>query len=514
MNHIKVIPVEIGGAFGGKSVQVISPICVLLSRKAGRPVKIVITREETLKTNRPAPPSVITIKLGATKEGRLTAASATMTFDYGALYGVGGMDVIPFGSFTGLGPYRIPNFKIECFDVYTNKIPSGPYWGPTAVQAAFHIESQMDLLARALKIDPLEFRLTNAVEEGDIMILGMPFQKIGFKETIKKMQQYLAKRNMPERKNRGRGIACGFWAPGGGAAGANIYVNDDDTVQLLVGSLDISGSRTALAQMVAEELGIPYEKVSAVTGDTDTAPFSVMSLGSMITRSLANPVYRACQDVKEQLCQRAAPRMNTEISNLEFAKGRVQIKGNPDKFITLAELAHGAGGHNSPIEKPIVGHGVNGGFENSPVFVTATAEVEVDEKTGKVKVLSYGLVQDIGCAINPTVVEGQIQGAAAQGIGWALSENYIFNKGVMQNASLLDYRLPTALDIPFIDAMMVEVPFDVSPFGLRGAGEPPMVPTVAAIANAIHSAIGVRLTELPMNPEAVLRALKNTKKSA
>ena len=510
LNYVKVIPVESGGAFGGKSHQVVPPLCALLSRKTGQPVRIVTTREEVFKTNRPAAASVTTIKMGATKDGRLTAASATMVYDFGALHGMGGMGDVPFGSFTGLSLYRIPNFKIECYDVVTNKTPSGPYRGPTAAQAAFAVESQMDLLARALGIDPLECRLKNAVAEGDVMVNGTPFGKIGFRETIERMRQYLAQRGKPGGKNRGRGIAAGFWPTGIMGSAAHINVNTDGSVILVVGSTDVSGTRTTLAQMVAEEFGIPFEKVTIVTGDTETAPFSAPSVGSMTTRSMGTAVYRACQDVKEQLCQRAAQQLEVKRGNVEFVHGHVQVKGMPEKSISLADLA--AESFHFP-SGPITGRGSGKMGEGAPVFAIQVADVEVDKETGKVKILSYAAAQDAGLAINPTLVEGQMQGAVAQGIGWALSENYIFNNGVMQNATLLDYRMPTAADVPFVDTMLVEVSFGTPPFGIRGVGEPPIVPTLATIANAIHSATGVRLKELPMTPEAILNSIKTQGKS-
>ncbi len=510
-NYVKVVPVESGGAFGGKSSQVISPLCALLSRKTGRPVKIVTTREEVFKTNRPAPASVITVKLGATKEGRLTAAAVKMVYDYGALYGMGGMATVPIGSLTGLNPYRIPNLKIETYSVFTNKTPSGPYRGPTAPQAAFAVESQMDLLARSLNIDPLELRLKNAVAEGDIMLTGKPFTRIGFKQTIERMQRYLVQRGKLEGENRGRGIAAGFWYGGAGATGAHINVNADGTVALIIGSVDVSGTRTSMAQIVAEELGILFDKVSVVTGDTDTAPFSVLSAGSMIARSLSPSVCRACEDIKEQLCRRAASMLQVDPKKVEYVKGRVQVKGMPEKSISFTDLV--VVPHHFPTEPPIIGQGASRETEPSLAFAVEVADVEVDRETGKVKILSYAVAQDVGYAINPISVEGQIQGAVAQGIGWALSENSIFHKGVMQNATLLDYRMPTAADVPFVDVLLVEVPHSTAPFGLRGAGEPPMVPILATIANAIHSATGVRLKELPMTPEAVFRALQAKDKS-
>jgi CO/xanthine dehydrogenase Mo-binding subunit len=506
LNQVKAIPVEVGGAFGGKSHQIVSPLCALLSQKTGRPVKIVTTREEVFKTNRPTPASVITMKIGATREGHLTAVSTTMVYDFGALHGMGGLPEVPIGCFTGLSPYRIPNLKMACYSVYTNKIPSGPYRAPAAAQATFAVESQMDLLARALGMDPLEFRLKNIAGEGDTLPSGLPLRKAGFRETLERMRQHLEHRAKPEGENTGRGVACGYWAPGSGSAGANIHVNADGTVALVLGSVDLTGTRTTLAQMVAEELGIPFESVSVVTGDTETAPFSIPTVGSMITRSLAVPVCRACQDVKDQLCLQAASQLEVEPEDVEFAQGRVQVKGRPQQSLSFVDLARQTMGFAG--ESPLIGRGSSKGFQESPVLAVHAVDVAVDRETGKVKILSYVAAQDAGLAVNPTLVEGQMQGAVAQGIGWSLTENYAFQKGVMQNATLLDYRMPTAADLPFVDTLLVEVGFDVSPFGIRGVGEPPLVPSLAAIANAIHSAAGVRLKALPMTAEAVFWALK------
>lgn len=340
---------------------------------------------------------------------------------------------------------------------------------------------------------------------------GMPLPKIGFKETIVRMQEYLAERGPLEGENRGRGLACGFWAPGCGPAAAHINVNTDGTVALSVGSLDISGTRTSLAQIVAEELGIPFERVSVVTGDTETAPYSTMSVGSMITRSLSAPICQACQDVKNQLCVLGASLLDVEPNEVEFVHGYVRLKRMPDKFISLENLAKQTSRFGG--EEPITGRGSNKGSPPTPVLAIGTADVEVDKDTGKVTILSYAAAQDVGLAINPTMVEGQIQGAVVQGIGWALTENHITDKGVMQNATFLDYRTPTAADVPFIDTMVVEIDSKASPYGIRGVGEPPMVPTLAVIANAIHSAAGVRLKELPMDPESVLRALQGQHRS-
>jgi len=362
-------------------------------------------------------------------------------------------------------------------------------------------------------MDPLEFRLKNVATEGDAMPDGTPFPKIGFKETLERMNQYLAERGQLEGENRGRGVACGYWATAAGPAAAHVNLNADGTVALAVGSVDVTGTRTSLAQVVAEEFGIPFENVTVVTGDSETAPFSILSAGSMITRSLVPPVCQACRDVKDQLCGLGAPKLGVEPSDVEFVDGCVRVKEALNKSISIKDLAKLTGAFGPHGENPITGLGSSKGPPLCPVLAVGVADIEVDKETGKIKILSYAASQDIGLAINPTLVEGQIQGAVVQGIGWALTENHVSHKGVMQNATLLDYRIPTAADVPFVETMLVEVGSDTAPFGIRGVGEPPIVPTTAAMANAIHSATGVRLKELPMDPEAILRALKNHDKS-
>ena len=512
LRRIKVVPVEVGGGFGGKNVLILATLCALLAQKTGRPVKMVMTREEDLSASRVAPASVITLKIGATKEGRLTAASATVIYDDGAF--PQRRPSAEGGSIGGLGPYNIPNLKVDGYDVVTNKLPSVAYRAPSTPQAAFAVESQLDLIARALEMDPLELRIKNAVEEGDLMPNGVPFPRIGFRETLEKMAKYLKQQGKLEGKNRGRGVACGLWRGGVGSSAAHVNMNADGSVVLIVGSVDLTGSRTSLAQMVAEEFGIPFEEVSVVTGDTDTAPFSDITAGSRTTHQMGSAVYQACQDVKAQLSRLAIPQLGAEgvlPGDIEFTDGRVQIKGMPERFVSLVDLARQSIGSSG--EGPITGRGSVKVPQPHPMFAVHAADVEVDRETGKVEILSYVAAQDVGLAVNPTLVEGQMQGAVSQGIGWALTENYIFQNGVMQNATLLDYRIPTAVDLPFVETLLVEVGSDGGPYGVRGVGEPPIVPTLATIANAIHSAVGIRLRELPMTPEAIFWALREQEKS-
>jgi xanthine dehydrogenase molybdenum-binding subunit len=469
-------------------------------------VKMVMTREEVFQATRPAAASVITVKAGITKEGLLTALSARAIYDFGASTGMPGWDKMLGGIFRVFSMYRVPNFKIALYDVVTNKAPSGPYRAPSAAQVTFALESEMDLLARAVKMDPLEFRFKNAVAEGDLMADGTPYPRIGFKETLEKMRQYLDQRPISAGDNRGRGIACGVWNTGNMGTGANIHINPDGSLVLVLGCTDVSGSRTTLAQMVAEEFGVPLSSVRVVLGDTETAPFATIAAGSITTRSSGSAVYRACQDAKEKLIQRAALQMDIKPEALELFQGQVRMKEMPEKQTSIADLVRERFGF--PGFGPILGQGAGENqAKGTPVFVVESAEVEVDKETGKVKVLSFAAAQDTGLALNPRILEGQIQGALAQGIGWALSEYYVLQKGKMVNATFQDYRMPTAADVPFMDAMLVEVNSRAEPYGIRGAGEPPIVPTLAAIANAVHSAIGVRFKELPLTPEVVLHGI-------
>jgi CO/xanthine dehydrogenase Mo-binding subunit len=506
LSRVKVEQVEVGGGFGGKSAPVLAPLCALMAWKTGRPVKMVMTRAEDLEAARPAPAALITLKMGAARDGRLTAAAATLTYNEGAF--PAGRPAALSGGVHGLGPYRIPNLKVEGYDVVTNRPPSGAYRAPSAPQGVFAVESQMDLLARELEMDPLELRLKNVVGEGDLMPNGVPFPKIGFRETIERMLKHPAYRSKPEGDNRGRGVACGFWRGGVGNSAAHVNVNADGSIVLVVGCVDLTGTRTGLAQMVAEEFGIPVEAVTVAAGDTETAPYSDVSVGSRTTHQMGTAVCRACKDAKDQLACWAAPRLEVEPGDVEFANKHARVKGRPEKCIPLATLVQDS--IKLKGEGPVTGRGAVGAPPLVPMFAVQVADLEVDRETGEIRIRSYAAAQDVGRAINPTLVEGQIQGGVAQGIGWALTENYIYEKGLLQNASLMDYLMPTPADVPNIETLLVEIQSATGPFGIRGVGEPPIVPALATLANAIHSAAGVRLKELPMTPEVILRALKDT----
>ena len=496
-------PVEIGGAFGGKTWLPVAPLCALLAIKTGQPVRMELTRDEVLKDCRPAPGATITLKMAAKKDGQITAVTGKFIYDSGAFPE---MSNTMFVSVSAFGQYKLSNLKVEAMDVITNKVPSTFYRAPAMSQAHFAIESSIDMIAEKLDIDPLQLRIRNASEEGDKLLIGEPLSRVGFKETLQRMADYLNRKEKPEGKNRGRGIACGFWGGGVAATSATVKVNSDGSVTLITGVTDISGSRTTVAQIAAEEFCVPMEKVMVVVADTNSAPYTNTSVGSSTVYSLGMAVYRACQDAKAQLTVLAADKLGVTQAEIEFVKGNFQQIGNPEKQVSLANLAAGTIGFRGT--GPVLGRGVMGRLPSAPTLSVHAADVEVDTETGKVKIISYAVAQDVGKAINPMSIEGQMHGAVTQGIGWALMEGYFFENGILQNTTLLDYRMPTATDVPMFETIIVEVPSTTGVYGLRHAGEPPMIPALSAIANAVHQATGVRFTRVPMNPETVLKGIK------
>lgn len=508
VSKVKLVPVEIGGAFGGKSFLPLAPLCGLLALKTGRPVRMEMSREEVLRDGRPAPASISTVKIGVTESGKITAVSTSFIFDAG---GFPEMSHTMFVMGNALGQYKIPNVRIESFDVLTNKVPVTYYRAPSTPQTHFAIESQLDLAARTLKIDPLQFRIQNVAAEGDVAPNGEIVPKVGYKQTLEKMVDYLDKKGSIQGKNSGRGISCGFWHGAAGPFGAYVTVNTDATITLYMGVTDVSGSRTSVAQIVAEEFDVPMESINVVVGDTDTAPWASPSVGSMTVYSLSHAVYRACQDAKDQLKELAAARLEVDTSELEFAKGLIVAKNDRDKAIKIDSCVRASLGMRS--DGPVMGRGSIAGLPAAPSVSVNAVDLKVDPETGKVKILSYAVSQDVGLAVNPTSIEGQIQGAVTQGIGWALMEGYVFDQGKVQNTDFLDYRMPTAADVPMIDTMLLEVGSTRGVYGIRHVGEPPLVPVLAAIANGIHSATGVRVKTLPMTPEVILMSLKQHDKS-
>ena len=501
-SQINVIPVEIGGGFGSKVQGVLEPMAALLALRTGRPVKMVMSRDEEFKAGRPGTPSVITLKMGAKKDGTLTAAQMNVIMDGGAYPGG------PVGAATtvGLGSYKIPNLSMDGYDVVTNKPPVGAYRAPGAPQAAFAVEQHMDRLAQQIGMDPLEFRLKNVSQEGDRLPNDTALPRVGFRATLEAIQEHPAWNNPPTGQNRGRGLACAMWIGGIQPNSCALKLNGDGSLGLMVGTVDLTGTRTAFKQMVADEFEVGPDQVTVTTLDTDSAPYASTSAGSKTTYTMSFAIKQACDNVKNQLLERAAARLDLPLDQLGYQAGQIYAKGDPNRAVTLKELGQSsvaAGGG------PILGAGVMSRARGAPSFAAHVVDVEVDPETGKVNILGYWAFQDCGFAVNPTQVEGQMQGGATQGIGWALTEEYAFSPdGVMRNPTFLDYRMPTALDLPLIEPTIIEVPSSEGPYGVRGVGEVPIVPPMAALANAIANATGTRLQELPMSPEKVFFALK------
>ena len=500
VSKVKAIQMEIGGGFGAKLTVYMEPLAALLARKAGAPVKMAMNRTEVFEATGPTSGTVIKVKVGATKEGRITAAAATLIFEAGAFPG----SPVPGGAQCMMSAYDIPNAYIEGYDVVVNRPKTSAYRAPGSPAAAFALETALDEVCEKIGMDPLDFRLLNSSKEGVRRATGPLMPRVGFIETLeaaKAHPHYTAPLTGPYR---GRGVASGFWGNNTGPSSAVALVQPDGTVSLTEGSPDIGGTRASVAQQLAEVLGIAVEDVNPQIADTDSIGFTSNTGGSGVTFKTGFAAYTAAQDIKEQMMARAAKIWEVSPEDVEYVGGVLQHKSDPELRLTFRQMA----ARQNPTGGPIVGRaGVNPPGAG-PALATHIVDVEVDPDTGKVTILRYTALQDAGKAIHPSYVEGQIQGGVAQGIGWALNEEYFVNdQGHMVNSSYLDYRMPTSLDLPMIDTVVVEVANPNHPYGVRGVGEVCIVPPMAAIANAVYHATGVRMNTLPMNPGSVLEAL-------
>jgi CO/xanthine dehydrogenase Mo-binding subunit len=500
VSQIKVIPSEIGGGFGGKTTIYLEPLAILLSRRAGRPVKMVMSREEVFRASGPAPGSLIRIRIGARKDGRITAVKVWLAYEAGGFPG----SPMLAGVMTIFTPYDLENFRIEGHDVVVNKPKTNAYRAPGTPMAAFASETVIDEVAERLGLDPIELRIRNAVREGTQAIYGPRFRAIGFVETLEAARTHPHYR-APLGPNQGRGVACGFWFNAGMQSSAAVNVNEDGSAVVISGNPDIGGSRVSLALMAAEELGIPVENIQPVVADTESIGYNDVTGGSRVTFATGTAVIEAARDVVRQLCERAAKIWEVPVDQVEWREGAAHCSnGTSHDPLPLKDLARQAGQTGGPIagRASLTARGAG------PGFATHLCDVEVDRETGRVRVVRYTAIQDVGKAVHPSYVEGQLQGGVAQGIGWALNEECIYDdQGVLKNPGFLDYRVPVASDLPMIDTVLVEVPNPGHPHGVRGVGEVPIVPPIAAVSNAIHQAVGVRLRQLPMSPPRVLEAL-------
>jgi CO/xanthine dehydrogenase Mo-binding subunit len=496
------IPAEIGGGFGGKTIVYLEPLAMILARKSGAPVKMVMSREEVFRATGPTSGSWNTVRIGATKDGKLTAGSATFRFQAGAFPGAPARPA----AMCAFAPYDIANVQTVGIDVVMNRPKSNAYRAPGSPLAAHAVETTLDELADKLGIDPLDLRLKNAAKEGTKAAYGPTFRKIGFVETLlaaKSHPHYSA----PLGPNQGRGVACGFWFNVGGESSAQLHINEDGTVTVITGHPDIGGSRASMVNIAAEMLGIDYRNIRAQIGDTNSIGISATTGGSRVTFAAGMAVTEVTEKVIADLRERAAKIWEIDVDAVIWKDGAARPAGtNAGEFepLTLADLA----AKSSQTGGPITGQVSINAQGAAPAFATHICDVEVDRDTGHVAVVRYTAVQDAGRAIHPSYVEGQIQGGVAQGVGWALNEEYIYDAaGQLENPGFLDYRMPIASDLPMIDTVVVEVPNDAHPHGVRGVGEVPIAPPMAAVANAIEDAVGLRLDDLPMSPPKILAAL-------
>ncbi len=498
VSQVKVTPAEIGGGFGGKFTPYTDLPAALLSRKsAHRPVKMALTRTEVLQATGPTSGSYIKVKMGATKDGRITAVEADLMYEAGAYPGS------PVGAGAGviLSPYKLDNLRIDGYDVVVNRPQSGAYRAPGGTNAAFASETVIDELAEILDIDPLEFRHINAAQAGDRRPDGPEYKRIGYKETVEAAIDHPHTAIPNEGTNRGRGVASGFWFNGAGPSSVTAVVNADGTVNLLEGSADIGGTRASAAMMLAETIGVAAEDINPQVVDTDSIGYTSGTGGSSVTHKIGVTTHQLGLELRRKMSEQLADYWEMDISDITWQNGQFSGNGHSLGFKEAAqELSSGYEALTASVTMSTEGAG--------PCFGTHIVDVEVDPETGKVEILRYTAIQDVGKAIHPSYVEGQIQGGVVQGIGWALNEEYIYDdEGHLLNASLLDYRMPTALDLPMIESVLVEVANPDHPFGVRGVGEVPIVPPAGAIANAIYDAIGVRANELPMSPARLLEAI-------
>ena len=498
-SDIRVTPAEIGGGFGGKTTVYLEPLALALSRQCGAPVRMVMTRDEVFRATGPTSGAVIEVKLGARRDGTITAGQIVLKYQAGAFPG---SPVHP-GVMTALACYDIPNFTITGYDVVTNSPKVTAYRAPGAPISAFGVESAVDDLARKLGMDPIALREKNAVRDGMKAAYGPTFRNIGYVETLEAIRDH-PHYHAPLGPNQGRGVAVGFWFNIGGDSTAAVQITDDGAAVVATGNPDIGGSRASMAMMAAEVLGLPIEKVRPIVADTASIGYSMLTGGSRTTFATGMAVTQAAQQIVTDLKRRAAQIWDVAVDQVEWLDGAAVCRDPAKGELTLAALAAKSGETGGPIGAQVSLNAQGAG----PGFGAHICDVEVDPETGGVTILRYTAAQDVGRAIHPAYVEGQVQGGVAQGIGWALNEEYIFDAdGRMENAGFLDYCVPVASDLPMIDTILVEVANPRHPFGAKGVGEVPIVPPLGAVANAVRAAIGVRMTDLPLSPPKIRAAI-------
>jgi CO/xanthine dehydrogenase Mo-binding subunit len=502
ISKLRVTASEIGGGFGGKTVVYLEPVALALSRKSGQPVKMVMTREEVFRATGPTSGAHMRIKMGVTKDGRITAADGLFHYQAGAFPG----SPVQLGCMCAFAPYDLEHVRTVGFDVVVNRPKVAAYRAPGAPIAEFGAECVVDELAKKIGMDPLDLRLKNAAKEGTQTVYGPKFGPVGLIESLQAAKAH-PHYQAALAKNQGRGVASGFWFNIGGESCATLNLSEDGSVHLVVGTPDIGGSRASLCHMAAEELGIHLEKIHPVIGDTASLGYTFLTGGSRATFATGMAVIEAARDVIDKMRERVAKMWDIPVDAVIWEHGHARPASSnagdfePMSLADIAAMANKTGG-------PLVGNAAINAQGAGPSFGVHMVDVEVDDETGHIKILRYTAIQDAGKAVHPCFVEGQMQGGAVQGIGWALNEEYIYGEdGRLQNPGFLDYRIPVCSDVPMIDTVIVEVPNPSHRYGVRGVGETPIIPPMAAIANAVEQATGIRFNSLPMSPPKVLAAI-------
>ncbi len=510
--NITLNSTEIGGGFGGKIECIFSPLAVLLAKKTGRPVKLVLTRREELIGSNPAPHTVIRLKTGARKDGILTALEADVLMDTGAFPSNWIMNVI-----TTLlrNNYKFEAWHLEGMEVLTNKASITAYRAPGGVNASFAIESQMDEIANHLGFDPLELRLRNLALEGDPLADMQPQVRVGAKEVLTTLTEHPAWTDpVPPRVGEdgllhGRGIGMGIWGGARGPAAALAILEADGKIRIVLGTVDVSGSFTSIAQIAAEALGVSMDQVVMSKASPDYAPFAPMSAGSQTVYAMGAAVKEATLDLRAKILSYAAEDMQVSEAELDVNQDGVFVRGKPEQSRSFP-MIYQLGTEWFAEHGPLIGEGAARQRQPAPGVAATIAEVAVDPDTGQVFLTRLTTAQDVGKAINPLSVEGQIQGGSTQSVGIALWEEVMYDaQGQVRNPSLLDYHMATAADMPMIETIILETPGGDGPYGAKIVGEPSIIPPVAAVANAVANAIGTRVYDLPITPERVWRAMQN-----
>ncbi len=531
---VRVVAPFIGGGFGGKVDMRVEPHAILLAQKTGRPVQLVLTREEEFISGNPRHPFSVEYKTAAKKDGRITARQFNFIVDSGA-YATHGPGVTEFAILHGQGPYSIPNVAVEARLVYTNKLPFGAYRGYGGPQIHYAGESQLDELAETLGMDPVELRMKNAITGQDRVLTGQPVPHAAFKETLRRAAESAGwdwenntkpvREPGDPRKKRGIGVASMQHVSAIFTSAALMKMDIGGSITILTGGSEVGGGqRTVLSQIAAEALGVPLENVSIVMSDTLTTAYDWATDASRTTYNTGNAILRAAAEVKERFLEIAGSMLEADPKDLEMENGEVYVQSAPDRKAAYNDVVmfglYADGGaimgrgsffqkleYDAPKDLKIEGWH-DAGLYSTFIYATQIAEVEVDTETGQVEVIGLHSAHDVGKAISKEGCEGQIEGAAATGIGWLFSEEIIFEDGAVTNPTLLDYKLPTSLDAPKVQTLLVEEADPSGPFGAKGIGEPSLVPTAAAVANAIYDAVGVRINTMPFTADRVLAALE------